>query len=60
MIEEKNSKEIMEGFIGKLNCFMKDTNEILGTLILEINNLKVDIDKLKKKNKDDKLIITRG
>ncbi len=56
----ENPKDIMESFIGKLNTFMKSTNEIMGTLILEINNLKVDIDKLKKKLKDkDSIILTR-
>jgi hypothetical protein len=50
-------KKDMENFIGKLNTFMNSTNEILGTLILEINNIKVDIDKIKK-HKEKNLIIT--
>ena len=49
-------KKIMEDFIGKLNTFMSNTNEMLAQLTLDINNIKVDIDKLKKKRKE--IIIT--
>jgi len=49
MIEEKEKTpiEILEG----LGVFMKNTNIILTTLALKINNMQVDIDKLKKKDK---------
>jgi hypothetical protein len=49
----------LEEFITKLNSYMKDQLQINARLVLEINNLKVDIDKLNKKLKDkDKVIIT--
>jgi hypothetical protein len=56
----ENPKEIMQDFINKLNNFMKQTNEILETLILEQNNIKVDIDKLKKKLKEKESLIITG
>ncbi len=46
-----NDTEIIEAMVK----FMKQTNEILQQFGIEINNLKVDIDKLKK-HKENRII----
>lgn len=43
-----DEQEKLNNFISDLGKFMKQTNEMIAKLTLQINNLSVDIDKLKK------------
>jgi uncharacterized HAD superfamily protein len=45
-------QERLDTFINELSKFMQNTNQIIAKLMLQINNLSVDIDKLKKENKN--------
>lgn len=53
-MEEEKIIKIIES----MGTFMKQTNEMLATLKVRIDNQQVDIDKLKKKN-NGKLITSR-
>ena len=46
----------IEHFIKSLTEFMNNTNSLLAQMKLRMDNIEVDIDKLKKKDKKDKII----
>ncbi len=54
--KQKDVLKIIEG-IGQ---FMKNTNGMLASFELKINNLQIDIDKIKKENKKEKNLIFTG
>ena len=58
-MNEPNEAEVIK-IIEAMGTFMKQTNEMLAQFKVRIDNQQVDIEKLKKKSKDNgKLIVRR-
>jgi len=54
-----NENEAIE-LLGKLKSFMEGTNKQIETLIIRVNNLQVDLDKLKKHIVNENRIFIRN